>query len=127
MYIAIDLAGNKSPIYTQKYTIDKIPPKIFSIIPINNKIDYSRTASIYLKFNEKIFTSTKWNYIKIKNLTTGKYLTLAKSLSNNVLLIKTSTRTAHIWYQIIIPIAAVRDTAGNKLAATYTFKFKTGA
>ena len=25
-YLAIDLAGNKSPIYTQTYTIDKIPP-----------------------------------------------------------------------------------------------------
>lgn len=35
-YLAVDLAGNKSPICTDSYTIDRIPPAVISTDPINN-------------------------------------------------------------------------------------------
>jgi len=36
-YLAVDLAGNQSPVYTQIYTIDKIPPKVLTTTPTNKK------------------------------------------------------------------------------------------
>jgi len=60
-------------------------------------------------------------------MSTGKTLALSKSISGTTLNIKTSTRTANTWYLVIIPKAAIKDMAGNNLAANYTFKFKTGA
>jgi hypothetical protein len=126
-YFALDLAGNRSSIYSQKYTIDKISPLISSTIPTHQSTDYSKTASIYIKFSEKIFASTYWNLIKVKNLSTNSFVSINKSISNNILIIKTtSSRIRWTWYIATIPIAAVKDIAGNKLAASYTFRFKTG-
>ena len=124
-YFAIDLAGNKSPIYTQKYSIDNIPPKISSTTPNNLKTNLSRSATIVIKFTENIKSGTYFNKINIKNLTTGKYLTITKTISGNTLSIKTSTKTANTWYLVTIPKSAIKDVAGNNLAANYTFKFET--
>ena len=127
-YLAVDLAGNKSPIYTQAYTIDKIPPKVSTTTPTNLKTGVSRTSTIIIKFSENIKASTHLNNITIKNLTTGKYVTITKSISGNTLYIKmTSTRIAYNWYQVTIPAKAIKDYADNNLLATYSFKFKTGA
>ena len=125
-FLAIDLAGNKSPIYTNTYTIDKVAPKIPSTSPTNLKTGISRTITISIKFSENIKNSTYYNSITIKNLTTGKYLTLTKTFSGNTMYIKTGTRTANTWYQVIIPKAAMKDLAGNNLPAIASFKFKTG-
>jgi outer membrane protein assembly factor BamB len=126
-YLAVDLAGNKSPIYTQTYTIDKIPPKVSTTTPINLKTGVSRTSTIAIKFSENIKSSIYFNNITIKNLTTGKTVTISKSISGTILNIKTTAnRTANTWYTVAIPKAAIKDYAGNNLAANYTFKFKTG-
>ena len=105
---------------------DTIPPKVLKTSPTNKKTGVSKTSTIYIKFSENIKSSTYYNNIKVKNLTTGKYVSIHKSISGTDLKIKTSsTRRGHNWYEIIIPKAAIKDYAGNKLAATYTFKFKT--
>jgi hypothetical protein len=53
-------------------------------------------------------------------------VTITKTISGTYLNIKTITkRTANTWYQIIIPKSAIKDLAGNNLAATYAFKFET--
>jgi hypothetical protein len=102
-------------------------PKITSTSPTNLKTGVSKTSTIIVKFNENIKNSTYNNNIKVKNLTTGKYVTITKSISGNTLNIKTSTtRSKYTWYQIIMPKAAIKDYAGDNLQATYTFKFKTG-
>jgi hypothetical protein len=125
-YLAVDKAGNPSTVYTQTYTIDTVPPTVSTTIPTNLKTGVSRTSTIVIKFNENIKASTYYNSIKVKNLTTGKYITITKAISGTYLNIKTSTkRTANTWYQIIIPKSAIKDLAGNNLAATYPFKFKT--
>lgn len=128
-FFARDLAGNKSPIYTQKYTIDKTPPKVSSTSPKNSKIGVSRTATITIKFSEKIKNSTNWNYITVKNLKTGKTFKIkSKTIKNNLLYIKNSSaKSSSTWYQVTIPPKAIRDYAGNNLAKKYTFRFRTRA
>ena len=123
-YLAVDLTGNKSPVYTQTYTIDKIPPKVLSTSPKNLAQNISRTAAITLKFSENIKTSTNWSKIYVKDLNTGKIITISKIISGNTLTIKTGTKSANHWYQIYLPAAVVKDNAGNNNIIT-TFKYKT--
>ncbi len=101
-------------------------PKVSSTTPTNLKTGVSRTSTISIRFSENIKSSTYFNKITIKNLTTGKIVTLTKAISKNLLNIKTTKRTANTWYLVIIPKAAIKDYAGNNLQANYTFKFKTG-
>jgi parallel beta-helix repeat protein len=123
-YLVVDLAKNLSKSYTQTYTLDKIAPKIKSTTPTNMKTKYNKTSAIVIKFTENIKASTAYKYITIKNLTTKKYIKITKTLKNNTLTIKTGTRNKNTWYTITIRKASIQDNASNKLAATYTFKFK---
>ena len=114
-------------IYSTIFTVDSIPPKVSTTTPTNLKTGIRRTSTIILKFTENIKNSTYYNNITIKNLSTGTYKTLIKSISGNTLNIKsTTTLLANTWYQVTIPRAAIKDYAGNNLIATYAFKFKTG-
>ena len=124
-YNAVDTANNPSPICSQTYTIDKIAPKVSKTSPTNGKTRLSRTSYIYVKFSENFKNSINWSKIHVKNLKTGKYISIKKYMSGNLLKIKTSKRSANRWYQVIIPLAAIQDKAGNNLKTTYTFKFKT--
>lgn len=127
-FIATNTEGNKSPVYTEKYTIDKTSPKITSINPKNGAKGYSRTAALSIKFSENIKTSTNWSKIYIKNLNTAKTVEISKLMSSNTLNIKmTKKRLAYNQYLVYIPTAAVKDNANNNLASSYTFKFKSGA
>lgn len=124
-FIAI-LNGKKSPVYMEKYTIDKIAPKLVSSNTVNSK-GFSRTATISLKFSENIKKSSKWSGIYIKNLNTGKKVGINQAIKNNTLYIKmVSKRFAYNTYQIYIPAGALKDNAGNNLSKTTTIKFKTG-
>ena len=124
-FLAVDKAGNKSPVYTQIYTIDKTAPKVTSTSPANGATKVSRTATISIKFSESIKASTNWSKIYMKNLTTGKLVTITTSISGNTLYIKMRlNRLPNNNYQIYIPAGSVKDNANNNLAASYTFKFK---
>lgn len=125
-FIAIDTAGNKSPVYTYNYTIDKTAPKISLTTPTNLKTGIKRTSNIVIKFSENINYSTYYNKITIKN-SSGKSLSLSKSINGNTLTIKTSSKSANTWYTVTIPKSAVKDKAGNNLTANYSFKFRTGS
>ena len=126
-FIAIDKLGNKSPVYTEKYIIDKTAPRITSTNPKSGATGYSRTASITIKFSENIKSSINWSKVYIKNMRTGKVAAISKSMSGNTLTLKMSLRRyAYNWYQVYIPASAIKDIAGNNLAKSYVFKFKTG-
>jgi hypothetical protein len=101
-------------------------PKISSTTPTNLKTGVNRFSTTLIKFNENIKASSYYYKITIKNLTTGKYSILTKTISGSYLSIKTSAKSKYTWYQVTIPKAAIKDYAGNNLQATYTFKFKTG-
>jgi hypothetical protein len=125
-FFALDKVGNPSPIYTYKYTIDKTAPKVTYTYPRHLRTGQSRTATLYLKFSEKIKTSTYWSKIYVKNLKTGKKVSIRKWIKGNILYIKTRyKRPALRWFRAYIPYKAVKDYAGNNLARTYTYKFKT--
>ncbi|MGB9978606.1 Ig-like domain-containing protein [Methanobacterium sp.] len=124
-FIAVDLAGNKSPVYTEKYIIDKTAPKITSTYPKNGATGISRTSTIKIKFSEKIKASTYWSKIYVKNKY-GSKVSISKSITGNYLYIKTThKRSSYSYYTVYIPYKAVKDYAGNKLAKSYTFKFRT--
>ena len=126
-FIAIDKLGNKSQVYTEKYTIDKTAPKITSTNPKNGATRYSRTAAITIKFSESMKSGINWSKVYIKNMKTGKVAAISKSISGNTLTLKMNLRRyVYNWYQVYIPSSAVKDVAGNNLAKSYVFKFKTG-
>ena len=125
-YIAVDLAGNKSPIYTQIYIIDKVPPKVSVTKPINNAIRVSLTSFITIKFNKNITVGINYTKIYVKDLKTNKATHFVKTISGNTLTIKqTSSRIKTNIYEVYIPGAAVKDKAGNNLKSVYVFKFRT--
>ena len=105
-YLEIDTAGNKSPIYTQTYIIDKVAPKVASTSPSNNAIISSLTSSITIKFTENILTGINYSKIYVKNLNTGKITTITKTISGNTLIIKqTNNRIHKDTYQILHTIS----------------------
>ena len=119
--------SKKSPVYTERYTIDKISPKVTITNPKNGAKGFSKTATISIKFSENIKTSSKWSNIYIKNLNTAKKVGISKSIKNNLLNIKmTKKRFVYNTYQVYIPAGAVKDNAGNNMVTTTNFKFKTG-
>ncbi len=125
-FIAVDKAGNKSPIYTQTYTIDKTAPKITSTSPKRGTTGISRTSKISVKFSESIKISSNWSKITVKDKY-GHAVKISKTISGNTLYIKTnSKRLSYSYYTVYIPASAVKDSASNTLATVYTFKFKTG-
>jgi len=104
----------------------QIPLKVTSTYPKNYATGCSKTATIYIKFSQNIKASTYWSKIYVKNLKTGRIVSISKWISGDTLYIKTSLkRYSYNWYQVYIPAYAVKDYAGHKLAARYTFKFKT--
>ena len=125
-WVAVDLAGNKSPVYTQKYTIDKIAPRITSTSPRNYATGVSRTGTIAIRFSENIKASSYWSKIVVKNKY-GRTVSISKWISGNTLYIKTTyKRLSYSYYTVYIPYAAVKDYAGNQFRTGYSFKFKTG-
>lgn len=125
-YLAVDLAGNKSPIYSQTYMIDKIAPQIKTTTPTNFKTGVSRTSNIVIKFSENVKSAIYFKEIKIKN-SSGKTLNINKiKIKGSTIYITTTKRTANTWYQVMIPKSSIKDCAGNNLKLNYSFKFKTG-
>ncbi|MDO9045662.1 MAG: Ig-like domain-containing protein [Methanobacteriaceae archaeon] len=107
--------------------IGTIAPKITYTYPKNYATKKSRTATLYFKFSENIKASTNWSKIYIKNLKTGKKVSIRKWISGRTLYIKTtSKRSAYRWYLIYVPYKAVKDYAGNNLPTSRIIKFKTG-
>lgn len=108
--------------------MSNVPLKIFKVDPPNKATNVARNKIITIKFSDNIYASNYFGKITVKNLTTGKTITITKSISKNILYIKnTYKKSAYTWYLVTIPAAAVKDKAGNKLTASYAFKFKTGA
>jgi len=125
-FFAMDTAGNRSPVYSYNYTVDKTAPKIISTIPSNLKTGVSKSSVVYIKFTETMASSINYTKITVKS-SSGKSLTLSKSIKGNILTIKTSSKTSNTWYTVTIPKSAIKDVAGNQLTANYSFKFKTGS
>ncbi|MEL7670298.1 Ig-like domain-containing protein [Methanobacterium sp.] len=118
-----DLAGNAIKSYTTKFTTDKTAPIIKSIDPSNNSANIAINKVIKVTFSEPIKAGTL--SIRVKNLKTGKYISIAKKISGNTLTIKpTSTLTKATQYSVILNAGSITDLAGNAIKS-YTTKFTT--
>ncbi len=127
-----DTTGNNlAKAYTYKFTTvaksaDTTPPKVTKTNPVNNAVNFSRTAAITITFSENIKAGPNYSGIYMKNLSTGKLVSITKSISGKTLTIKmVYGRLSKNTYQIYLPAAAVKDATGNSLASAYTLKFKT--
>ncbi len=124
-YLAVDLAGNKSTIYSQTYIIDKVPPKVSKTTPINNSIKVSLTSPITIKFTENIIAGINYSKIYVKDITTNKSVCITKTISGNTLNIKqVNSRIKDNTYEVYVPSSAVKDKAGNNLKSVCIFKFR---
>lgn len=125
-FLAVDMAGNKSPVYTKTYTIDKTAPKPLKTTPAQNSKNVSLTASITIKFIENISKGVNFSQIYIKNLNTGKIAksTITSIKGNTVTIKMTISRLSLNNYQVYIPKGAVKDKAGNN-NSKYVLNFKT--
>ena len=121
-----DLVGNKLAPWGSNFNVIKLVPKISSTSPNNNAYGVSLTSPITIKFNENIISGINFSKIYIKNLSTGKIVPITKTISLNTLIIKQTLKRLHNdIYEVYIRAAAIKDQAGNNLAANYMFKFKT--
>lgn len=126
-----DSAGsNLAAAYSYSFTTeiaDIKPPTITISNPASNATGVPLTSPITITFSENVVAGGNYSGIYIKNLTTGKIVSIAsKTISGNTLTLKmTSSRLSKNTYQIYIPAGAVKDSAGNGLATTYTYQFKT--
>jgi outer membrane protein assembly factor BamB/methionine-rich copper-binding protein CopC len=114
-YFAVDMEGNKSPVYAMNYTINKSAPKVTSTTPSNNAKGVALTTPITIKFSEKITKGTNFSSIYIKNMSTGKITHTTVTVSGNTLTIKMlKNRLKRNNYEVYIPTNAIKDLAGNK-------------
>ena len=118
-----DLAGNPLKSYTTKFTTDKTAPTVKSIDPANNSVNIAINKVIKITFSEPIKAGTL--SIGVKNLKTGIYIPITKTISGNTLTITpTNALTKATQYSVILSAGSITDLAGNALK-TYTTKFTT--
>ncbi|UTB33155.1 MAG: chitobiase/beta-hexosaminidase C-terminal domain-containing protein [Methanobacterium sp. ERen5] len=120
-FFAIDLSGNPSAIFTEKFVIDTKAPTIVKVDPLNNAKKVSKTKPIALTFSEAVNIIS--SQIVLKN-SSGKVINTTKILNGKLLTINHSA-LANGSYTLVIPRGCATDTAGNKIQA-YSFKFTVG-
>jgi methionine-rich copper-binding protein CopC len=120
-----DMAGNPQALKCYVFSV-VASPTVTKTSPTNNTSNFSRTAAITITFTENITSGANYSGIYIKNLTTGKIVSITKSISGKTLTLKmVSSRLSKNTYQVYLPAKAVKNASGNSLASSYTFKFKT--
>ena len=122
-FIAVDSAGNVSPVQTEAYTIDTAKPTITSIDPANGTTKVSASKIIKVTFSETIKAGSNF-WVDLKN-SSGKAVPFNYSISGKVLTIDPKSNLAESLYTLCIHTGAVTDLAGNPVAVMST-KFSVG-
>ncbi|MBI4734089.1 MAG: S-layer homology domain-containing protein, partial [Rubrobacteridae bacterium] len=125
-----DLSGNLlTSATTVGFTVpvDKTAPTVSSSTPAVNSTNMSKDSTITIVFSESIKDGTAYESITLKDQT-SQTVTFTKALSTSApkeLTIRPSASlTPGGSYTLTLPAAAVKDSAGNMLAAQYTLSFK---
>ena len=115
-----DLSGNNIALCTSTFTTDSTAPTIKTVDPANKATNIVVNKVIKVTFSEAIKTGNYW--IELKD-TSGKIISLTKSISNNILtIIPTSNLTKATRYTVIIHTGSLTDLSGNNIAlCTSTF------
>ena len=130
-YLAIDTAGNTSPIYTQTYTIDTVPPTASDnlkggLYKSNQTITLkkSETGNIYYTLNGTTPTSKSTLYTKpitISSTSTLKYIAI--DAANNKSAIYVQNYVIDKTAPKVASTTPVNNAKGVSLTAPITIKF----
>jgi hypothetical protein len=120
-YFAVDLAGNKSPEYTENYTIDRIPPTISTIDPIDNTLTNVVNKKIIINFVKPIKPGSAYNGISVTG-PNGKII-INTDIDGNILYLTPNSNYLDGNYTFTIPVNAVTDLADNGLETLVTSNF----
>ena len=118
-----DLAGNSLKSYTTKFTTDSTAPTVKTVDPANKATNVAVNKVIKVTFSEPIKAGTLG--VGIKNVKTGKYVSITKSINGNTLTMTLKGNLARATqYSIVLSKGSITDISGNPLN-TYTTKFTT--
>ncbi len=121
-FLAVDMAGNKSPTYSQTYNIDKVPPKVKTIDPTTNSIKIVTNKVINVTFSKNIQAGTMW--IELKN-SLGISMNITSTIKGNVLTINHALPLKNGVYVLALHTGSIKDLAGNVLSL-FTSRFTVG-
>lgn len=127
-----DLAGNAlAQQYTFSFTTlaapDTTPPVVSSTDPANGAPGVAVSKTISVTFDEDVQAGTAYDGISVKDAS-GNTVAVTKNITGKVLSLKPNATLAYnTKYTVTIPAGAVKDLAGNTLAADCTFSFTTQA
>ena len=113
---------------TYNFTFTSLPSlMVISSNPLENATGVSLTSPVTVKFNENITAGSAYNSIYIKNLSTGKVISVpSKMITGNTLTITfINSRLYNNVYEVVIPVDAVQDGLGYNLGIAYILTFKT--
>jgi methionine-rich copper-binding protein CopC len=121
-FLAVDMVGNESPLYSQNYNIDKVQPKVKMIDPASNTIKILTNKVINITFSKTIQAGTMW--IELKN-SLGLPINITSTIKGNVLTINHSLPLQNGVYVLAIHTGSIKDLAGN-LLTLFTSRFTVG-
>jgi methionine-rich copper-binding protein CopC len=110
------------------FTFTSVPSlMVISSNPLENATGVNLTSPVTVKFNENITAGSAFNGIYIKNLSSGKVISVpSKMITGNTLTITfINSRLYNNVYEVVIPIDAVQDGLGYNLSSEYILTFKT--
>jgi methionine-rich copper-binding protein CopC len=102
-------------------------PAIIKTSPAQFEQKVPLSSSITITFSEDMVQDTQFNSITVKNDDSDQFVaSINKKLTDKILTITRSGQwSAYTRYTVTIPAGAVKDKAGNPLAAGKTFSFRT--
>jgi len=113
-------ANTETPGAGNTVTIDRTAPSVSSTVPVNTATNIALNSNLTITWSENVNCTT----VNTTNITiSGGGLALS-SCTNNQAVFTTSGQAGSTTYNVTVT-TGVRDTAGNAMAANYSFSYAT--